>query len=345
MKAVLIGLGMVADTHLAALRDNRAGVTLKGVLARDPARMAAFAEKAADQLGHAVTLYDNVRAVADDPEIAFAIVTTPPDARHDVVTTLAAAGKPVLMEKPVERTLAAATTLVETCEAAAVPLGIVFQHRMRAASRALAEQVAAGTLGDLVAVEIRVPWWREQAYYDSPGRGSYARDGGGVMITQAIHTLDLALWLLGPVAEVQAMMGRTALHRLEAEDWAGATLRFRSGAFGTLYATTAAYPGGAESLTLHGTRGSAHLAEGVLDLRLMDGRTERIGASAATGGGADPMAFTHAWHQSVLEDFALALCNGHPPAATGREALAVHAVIDAMERSHATGQRIEVTQP
>ena len=199
-----------------------------------------------------------------------------------------------------------------------------------------------GDLGHVATVDIRVPWWRDQSYYDVPGRGSYARDGGGVMISQAIHTLDLALWLLGPVAEVQAMMHTTALHRLEAEDWAGALLRFESGAVGTLTATTAAYPGEAEQITVQGTRAGAHLASGILTLTPFDGPPKVHGAQATTGGGADPMAFTHAWHQSVIEDFARSLQTGNAPLCPAREALAAHAVIAAMERAGRSGHTEKV---
>lgn len=341
MDVALIGLGMVAGTHLAALRDNRQGLRLRGVMARDPARTAGFAERAAADLGYPVQVYTDLEKLAR--EVDFAILTTPPNARTDIVSVLAENRMPILMEKPVERTLEAATRLVETCEATQTPLGILFQHRMRAASQAAKQAIEAGTLGAIAGVEIRVPWWREQAYYDEPGRGTYARDGGGVMISQAIHTLDLALWLAGPVTEVQAMMGQTPLHKLEAEDWASAALRFASGAYGSLMATTSAYPGAAESLTLHGTCGSAHLESGVLTLTLRDGSTQTQGASATTGGGADPMGFTHEWHQSVIEDFAQALRDNRPPVATGRQALMSHAVIDAMERSHKTGQRIRIS--
>jgi predicted dehydrogenase len=164
------------------------------------------------------------------------------------------------------------------------------------------------------------------------------------MISQAIHTLDLAIWLLGPVRAVQAMMRQTALHHLEAEDWAGALFDMQCGAFGTLLATTAAYPGGAETIALQGTKGAAHLGSGVLEISYLDGRKTRVGAEGATGGGADPMAFTHEWHQSVIEDFAQALRSGGQPLATGESALAAHAVIDAMQRSSESGQKQQVQQ-
>lgn len=343
MKVALIGLGMVAETHLAALRD-AAGLTLAGVMGRDPERAQAFAAKATSVLGHSVSVYGDASDIAADPDIGFVLVATAPDARMALVEALTAARKPILMEKPIERDLKAATRIVDLCEKARVPLGVVLQHRARAASQALKRLLCEGALGEIATVDIRVPWWRAQSYYDAPGRGSYARDGGGVMITQAIHTLDLALWLLGPVADVQAMMRKTPLHQLESEDWAGALFSMASGAAGCLMATTAAFPGAAESITLQGTKAAAHLANGVLTVTPMEGPEQTFGATADTGGGADPMAFTHAWHQAVIEDFATAIASGADPLASGRSALRVHAVIDAMERANKSGKTERVSQ-
>ena len=342
MNIALIGLGMVADTHLAAIQHSTKGLVLAGVYGRNPKRAQDYAARASDQLGYPVTRFDSVEQIARDPDIDFVILATPPDARLLLIEGLVAHGKPILMEKPIERDLAAATQVVAHCDSAGVPLGIVFQHRARVASLALKSALNQGKLGDIATVDIRVPWWRDQSYYDAPGRGTYARDGGGVMISQAIHTLDLALWLLGPVSSVQAMMCTTPLHNLEAEDWASALYEMENGACGTLMATTAAYPGDAESITLQGTKAAAHLASGVLTLTTLDGKTETYGASAGTGGGADPMAFTHAWHQSVIEDFANTLRTGAEPIATGRSALMSHAVIDAIQIASKTGAATKV---
>ena len=337
MNIVLIGLGMVATTHVTAIQSSDQGLTLHGVLGRDPVHTANFA---AIKGTHA---YASVADIARDGSVDFVILATPPDTRHDIVQTLAAAGKPILMEKPIERDLTAATKIVEMCEKESVPLGIVFQHRARDASIALKSAIGLGALGEICTVELRVPWWRDQSYYDVSGRGSYARDGGGVMISQAIHTLDLAMWLLGPISTIQALMRRTPLHELEAEDWAGALFETECGALGTLMATTAAYSGEAETITLQGTKAAAHLGSGVLTIKYLNGETELFGVASATGSGADPMAFSHVWHQSVIEDFAWSLSNNQPPMATARSGLRTHAVIDAMQHASRTGQRVEVS--
>ncbi|MEL6450378.1 MAG: Gfo/Idh/MocA family oxidoreductase [Pseudomonadota bacterium] len=343
MDVLLIGMGMVADTHVLALRDNGAGARLTAVLGRDPARTQAFCDRAAQVLGHPVAALTDPRdALAKRPGMA--LVITPPNARTAYARLLTQAQIPTLMEKPVERTYLAATTIVDAYARAQVPLGLCFQHRTRAAAQALKVRLREGALGEIIHVEIRVPWWRDQSYYDAPGRGSYDRDGGGVMISQAIHTLDLALWLAGPVERLQAQMRSSPLHRMEAEDIAGALLSFRSGATGLLSATTTAYPGGAESIALTTERAQVHLQGDALRIDWHDGRVDEHAPEedTGTGGGADPMAFTHAWHQAVIEDFVTAVETGVPSLARPDEALHVHAVIHAMELAAKTGLTTKV---
>lgn len=340
MKVVLIGSGMVADTHLAALRDAD-GITLSGVMGRRLDNSKNFAEKARSVLGYEVRTYENVDQITSD-KADFVLLATPPDARSDLIMELTANGFPILMEKPIERSFNAAQEIADICDASGKPNGVFFQNRTRPAARELKRVIEKGLIGDIVFAEIRVPWWRDQGYYDEPGRGTYARDGGGVLINQAIHTLDLALWTMGPWKTVQATLHKTKLHRMEAEDWAGAVFETSSGAVGTLMATTAAFPGSTESISLVGASGSAQMAEGILTVKMNDGRQMQTGETSQSGGGADPMAFSHEWHQKILEDFRDCLANHVTPIADVRSALQAHAVIDAMERSSETGQRIEV---
>jgi predicted dehydrogenase len=337
MGVSMIGTGMVARTHLLAVRDAAPPLRLVGVLSRRRENAEAFAAEASGVLGYSVEAFPDLGALAADGRVRAALVLTPPDARADLVAPLARAGKAILLEKPLGRTLAEAEAVVAACAEAGAALGVVFQHRMREAFVAAMRLVRSDRLGRLGLVEIAVPWWREQAYYDAPGRGTYARDGGGVLISQAIHTIDLALSLTGEVAEVTAMTATTPLHRMEAEDVAVAGLRFTGGAVGTLTASTASFPGASESIRLHHEAGSLTLAEGVLEVAWRDGTRERHGQTATTGGGADPMAFTHGWHQAVLEDFAAALQAGRAPTITGADGLAAHRLIDAITRSAAGG--------
>lgn len=336
MRVAVIGLGMVSEMHLAALQELSGAVDLVGVHARSEAHRREVAAR------FGVTAYESVSAIADDPQVDAAIVVTPPNARLEIVRVLAGAGKHILMEKPVERTLAAAREIVDICDRAGVTLGIVFQHRFREGAEALGRLVEAGVLGEIALVRATIPWWRDQSYYDAPGRGTYEQDGGGVGITQAIHVLDLMLSLTGPVARVQAMQATTCLHRMEAEDFTVSGVQFASGAVGSIVATTSAFPGGVESLSIDGTLGSAELASGHLTVRFRDGRTEEVGAVTGTGGGADPMAFPSGWHRDLIAEFAQSVLQGNSPRITGQDALAVHGLIDAMAASSRAGAVIEL---
>ncbi|MEO8241089.1 MAG: Gfo/Idh/MocA family oxidoreductase [bacterium] len=333
MRVALIGLGMVSHIYADAFA-NSSTVRLAQVYARNPASRADFLARY-PKLG--ASSADSIQAIAKDPTIDFVILTTPPNARAEAVAVLARAGKPILMEKPVERSLAAARDLVVLCEAAGVPLGIVLQHRARPVVAELRKHLPS--LGPVLAAEVNVPWWRSQSYYDEPGRGTHARDGGGVLISQAIHTLDLMLTLTGAVAEVTAMCATTGLHRMEAEDFVVAGLGFASGAVGQVFASTASFPGRGESITLHCRHGSAHLAAGLLKITRHDGSHQSFGQDASSGAGADPMAFSSDGHRLVIEDFADALATGRHPLVPGRSALAVHHLIAAIELAGKTGCR------
>lgn len=341
-QAVLVGTGMVAGTHLAALAAARNQIDLRGVCARTSQSARQFCEKAEALLGHDVRIYDDAKAIARDPAVDFVIIATPPNARASLIRPLAEAGKHILLEKPVARTSRQAEEIVALCENAGITLGVVFQHRLRAASRQAARMIASGDLGALGLVEIAVPWWREQSYYDEPGRGTYARDGGGVLISQAIHSIDLALSLAGPVISVQAMAATTRFHRMEAEDFVSAGLRFENGAVGSLLASTASFPGAPETITLHFDKASLKLVSGQLQVSWRDGCEQIIGAETASGGSADPMAFSHEGHQAVIEDFADALSRRRLPLASGRDALSAHALIDAIVISSRDGRRIDI---
>ncbi len=332
----VVGLGMAATPHARALRDLSDRLDVRGVYSRDPRRREAFARQ------YEFPTVDSLQDLRDDDSISVALILTPPDARAELVETFASAGKHILMEKPVERTTAAAESIVRCCEAHGVTLGIVFQHRFREASLKLKTLLAAGSLGALACVRLVVPWWREQSYYDEPGRGTLARDGGGVLISQAIHSLDLMLSLAGPIEEVQAIAGTSRLHRMETEDFVGAGVRFANGALGAITATTAAFPGDAENIVFDCERASAKLQSGELTVHWHDGRVETFGDGVGTGGGADPMAFPHDWHMALIENFIDSVEQGRSPMVTGREALRVHHLIDALVASSADKRAVLV---
>lgn len=336
MKVAVIGLGMASKPHLDALALLTPGICLTGVYARSTEQR----NNVAKQLG--VLSYASPEAIAADKHVDCVLLITPPNARRTLVQMMAKAGKAILMEKPVERTLSAANQLVEICEEAGVPLGIVFQHRFRKGAQALAKLIQDDTLGDITAARVQLPWWRPQSYYYAPGRGTLAHDGGGVLITQAIHVLDYLLSIMPPVTSVQTLMSTTATHTMECEDFSVSGLQFNNGASGSVVATTASFPGRAETIEIDGTLGSARLEAGELHVHWHNGQAEHVGEVSGTGGGADPMAFPCDWHRDLIADFAAALKNAVPPRVTGREALKVHRLLHAMHQSSQAGQRINL---
>ena len=332
LSVVLVGVGMVSATYADALSKRADQVRLIGALGQGEGSGARFLSQHGEAFGGKALAFGNLaEAIAAQPD--FAIVTTPPNARSEIVAAFAHAGIPVLMEKPLERTRAAAEALCDSADAAGVLFGVVLQHRMRPSALALQEIVATGRLGPLYSVEINVPWWRPQSYYDAPGRGSYARDGGGVLINQAIHTLDLALQFTGPVRAVSAFAATTGAHQMESENFVSAGLAFESGAVGHIFASTASYPGRSESISLHYAHASVTLASSLLEIVWQDGRSETIGERSATGAGADPMAFTSDWHGAVIDNFAASVTGEETLAIPARSALAVHRLIEAIEVS------------
>ena len=326
-RVAVIGLGMAVAPHARSLVDLADRVEVACAYSPTAARRQDFA----DRFPFPTT--GDLDAILRDATVDAALVLTPPATHLPVVEALARAGKHVLLEKPLATTLSAAREVVAACAKAGVTLAVVFQHRFRPAARALAARVAAGDLGELGSASVGVRWWRPQAYYDEPGRGTLARDGGGVLMTQAIHTLDLFLTLTPPVREVIAFAATSRLHRMETEDTVAGALRFEGGALGALDATTAAFPGFTERIELAGTRGTATLTGGRLDLAFHDGRRESVGEDTATGGGADPMAFAHDAHRAMLTEFLDAIDDRREPMNSGRSALAVHALIAALLES------------
>jgi predicted dehydrogenase len=317
----LIGLGPGAQPHAKSLHDLADRVQVRAAASRTEARTRAFA----DRFGFPVTT--DVDAVIADPSIQAVIVLTPPAAHLEIAERCLRAGKHVLVEKPLELTVARGEQLVRAARQAGRKLGVVLQHRFRPASLRLQEVIAAGELGAITAAWTLVPWWRPQAYYDEPGRGSMARDGGGVLLTQAIHTLDLFRSLVGVQSVVAAQAATTPTHRMETEDFASALVRLGNGAPGTIIATTVAYPGNPERIEIAGTRGTAWLVGGSLRLSMMDGREETVVAEGPTGGGANIMDFPHDAHRAVLTDFLDAIEQDRDPMVTGEEALASQRLI------------------
>ena len=338
MKTVgIIGLGMASAPHAKSLQDLKEHVEVKAAFSPSTERRSAFAE------AHGFPVVDKLDAVLADPSIDAVFVLTPPNTHLDLVRQAVSAGKHVLLEKPLEISFERAEELVAIAEESGKKLGVVLQHRFRPVSAALAGLVREGRLGDVVSASARLYNWRPQSYYDQPGRGTKARDGGGVLLTQAIHTLDLMISLAGLPVEVTGYAVTSPVHRMETEDLAMAATKFANGGIGSISATTAAYPGIADAVDIIGTKGMARIEGAKMMAHFHDGTDKTVDDGALGGGvGADPMAFPHQHHRAVIEDFLDAIDGDRDPAVTGREALKVHRLIAAILRSSEKGERVAV---
>ncbi len=318
----VIGLGNALQPHARALVDLADRVRVVWAAASSAARL----KDVADRYGFPTTT-DITRAI-EDPAVDAVMILTPANAHLPIAEAAFAAGKHVLCEKPLEVSLQRGDQLIAAGRRTNRRLGICLQHRFRLGSRRLREVLTAGTLGDIQAATMMVPWWRPQSYYDEPGRGVLARDGGGVLMTQAIHSLDLFRWLVGIDSIEAAQVRTTAIHRMETEDYVAALVHLGNGAPGTIVATVAAYPGSSESIHIIGPQGTARLEGGSLRLAFLDGREEVLTDASGTGSGANVMSFSHEAHKAVLSDFLDAIEQGRDPAIPGEEALATQRVIE-----------------
>jgi predicted dehydrogenase len=334
IRIAIIGAGLAATPHALALNELRDEVEVAAVVGRSAERVAHFAGT------HGFPAGASFDAILRDPTIDAILVLTPPNTHLELVEQAAAAGKHVLLEKPLDISMSRATRIVDVCRTAGVKLGVVFQNRFRPAVRRLAELSGSGALGPIACAGLDLRWWRPQSYYDEPGRGTYARDGGGVLMTQAIHSLDILLWLAGEVSTVVAATATTALHKMEAEDFASAALTFASGAAGHVLATTAAFPGFPERIELTGENGTATLEGGHLRVFFPDGRTDEFRDPSSSGFGAKPMDFSHAAHRDLMKNFCDAIREDREPGVTGDDALRVQRLIERITAPVADTSRV-----
>ena len=322
----VIGAGMASGPHLRALAEIEQA-TVRWIVTGNAERAAA-----ASALAPGSRVSASPGEALADPDVDVALILTPPNSHLEVISAAAAAGKAVIVEKPLEVTVARARRAIDVCAQAGVPLAVVHQHRFRASVATLKTLLDQGRLGPLHSIEVRVPWWREQAYYDEPGRGTYARDGGGVLITQAIHILDLALYLCGPVTAVCARITTSPSHRMEAEDLAVAVTEWECRALGTILASTAHRPGFNDTIVISGRDGTARLEGESLTL-WEGGRVEELGVPAGAGSPAHPMDFSHTDHRRLLAATLAALGQGAAPPVSGPEACGVLELIEAIAES------------
>jgi predicted dehydrogenase len=320
----IIGLGNALEPHAKALADLSDRARVVWAVSRSPERRNA----ATAAWGYRTT--EDAQAAIADPDVGAVLILTPANAHLPFAQAAFAAGKHVLCEKPLEATVARGEELIAAGRHANRRLGVMLQMRFRAASQRLKGLLDQSALGDIQAASMTVPWWRPQAYYDEPGRGVLARDGGGVLMTQAIHTLDLFRWFVGISSIDAAQIRTTALHRMETEDYAAALVTLGNGAPGSIMATVAAYPGSPETIQIIGTKGTARMQGSSLQVSYLNGKEDTVHDAGGSGSGSRLMGFSHEPHKAVFRDFLDAIAEERNPAIPGEEALATQRVIDAI---------------
>lgn len=323
-RVALLGLGMAVKPHAQSLLDLRERVEIAAAYAPSAERRKQFAAS------YPFPVVDSLEAIVDDGSIDTVIILTPPWTHDELVRRCAAAGKNILLEKPIDVTAERAAGLVACCERAGVAFGVVFQHRFRPGSLQLHALLQQQALGQILSASATIRWWRGADYFAQAGRGTQARDGGGVLLTQVIHTLDLLLHLAGPAKSVLALVDNSGLRGLDTEDRVAAAVRWANGASGVIDATNLAFPGYPERIDIAGTQGSAVLEGERLLVHLKDGSVIRHEPGDTGGSSADPMAFSHGPHRALIEEFFDAIDASREAMNSARSGLAVQELIDAL---------------
>ncbi len=338
----IIGCGMIANFHARAITDVR-GAKLTACYDQVPAA----ADKLAETTG--CKAYHNLDALLADPAVQVVTIGTPSGAHMKPAVAAARAGKHVIVEKPLEITLRRCDQIIEECRKTGVVLSTVFPSRFHDSAVEMKRAVEQGRFGRLTLGDAIVKWYRSQAYYDSGAwRGTWELDGGGALMNQAIHSVDLLAWLMGPVVEVRAQAGLLSHERIAVEDVVVATVAFANGAMGVIEATTAAYPGYLKRIEIHGSEGSAVMEEEDVvkwdfakpARRDAEVRRKMANHQSTGGGAADPKAIGHHGHARQFQDVVNAVKKGTKPLIDGPEGRRSVEIILAIYKAAESGRAV-----
>lgn len=334
MRVGLIGTGAIARLHARVYR--KIGYELTVCTDAHEAAGRRFAEE------HGVEFVPDFEDVCRDRRVDYVDVCTFPDFRLEPVEACARAGKHVQVQKPMATNLVTARRMIDAARAAGILLGVVSQHRFDDASLFVAQAIAAGRLGKLLELDGYTKWYRAPEYYARPIKGSWQTEGGGALINQAIHQVDLLRWLAGPVKRLFAVWQLGAVHKIESEDVVNAVVEYASGATGVIQAATAFLPGYAERIEIHGSRGTAVITGDKLtawDVEDDAGDPPPLAKQGASGA-SDPMAISLEPFERQFLDFGDAIRDGRQPRVGGEEGYQALEVVDAVYRSCRTGQKV-----
>ena len=341
----IIGCGMISRFHAKAIADIE-NASLVGCWNRPPPDSS---QKLAEETGCAA--YDSLEEMLANPDIHVVTIGTASGAHLDPAVAAAEAGKHVIIEKPLEVTLERCDKIIAACEKNNVKLATIFPSRFHESSKLMKSAVDAEKFGRLTMGDAYVKWYRTQEYYDSGAwRGTWEMDGGGALMNQAIHSVDLLYWFMGPVKSIVAQTATLAHDRIEVEDVATASLQFENGALGVIEATTAAFPGSLKKIELHGSAGSATLQEE--DITVWDfaeptenDKTllEKMSNRTESGGGAsDPAAIGHHGHTELFKDAIDAIENDTTPLIDGHEGRRSVEIILGVYEAAKSGRRVDL---
>ncbi len=306
----IVGLGMIAEFHARAIQAMDGGHLVCGYSRTGGEKADTFAKT------FGVKVYTgDFEEFLNAPGLDIVTIATPSGAHLEPALAAAKHKKHVVCEKPLEVTLERCDQMITACKKAKVKLGGIFPSRTNEAAQTIKAAADAGRFGKFTVCNALIPWWRTQQYYDSGGwRGTWELDGGGALMNQSIHTIDLLQWIAGPVKEVSSYASCLAHKRIAVEDAAVGALRFKSGAVGAIIGSTAMYPGHGAELQISGEKGSAWLRGGhLVAWQFEKEEPEDAGIRAkfapptedkGKSGAADPRAISFVRHQKQFENFA-----------------------------------------
>lgn len=325
----IVGCGIIAELHAEAIKACPY-TKLAAVIDIDPERAQKFAEK------HGIPFYSSdLHEMLSIPEIDAVSVCTPSGLHGDAAIAAARSGKHVLCEKPLEITSEKMTRIIEASRNAGVKLGCVYQRRALSVPRAVKQVIEEGRLGKLVLGDAYLKYYRNQAYYDSAGwRGTWALDGGGALMNQGVHGVDMIQWLCGGIRKV---FGRTAAlsRNIEVEDTAVAVVEFNNGAFGVIEGATTVYPERSTRFELHGENGTVIFDDnGVQEWHVPGDEAPPVTANETIDG------VRSYGHYLFVEDMALAILEDREPMVTGEEARKAVDIILAIYESSRTNREV-----
>jgi predicted dehydrogenase len=332
----MIGTGAISHKHALAYKNIGYRITVCTDVNR------AAGEKFAAQYG--CEFLPGYEEVCKHPEVDYIDVCTFPDFRLQPIEAAVRHGKHIQVQKPVSTNLGTARKMIETARAAGVVLGVVSQHRFDDSTIFVKRAIEGGRLGKILQADAYVKWWRSAEYYSRPVKGSWEVEGGGALINQAVHQVDVLQYLAGGVAEVFGYWQLAARHKIESEDVICALLKYRGGATGVIQAATAFWPGYGERVEIHGTKGTAIFTGDKLtawDVEGDEGEPAPV-AKDVMSGSSDPMAIPLTPFERQFTDFGRACQEGRAPLVSGEEGYKALEIVLSVYESCRTGDKVRL---